>query len=105
MGRREIRRQPRKQEVESIVIGGEAEHQTPNFSLLQQISQRSALRRAHAILRLRSTQPNEISLGHGERLVFAWVLVESGEEDAIGQTDEARGREAPSPSESQQQQA
>src|SRR6267143_376709 len=60
--RRKIRRHPSQEQIESVIIGSEAQRQPPHFTPPQQVEERGAFGRSRAILRLRSAANDEVAL-------------------------------------------
>src|ERR1700675_2801090 len=98
MGLGKIGGQPRQQQIESVVVGGEAQHESPHPALAQQVSQGRSLGGSNTIFGLRSAAHDELALGIGESFVFTGIAIESVEQREIKNADHPRRRKIPAPS-------
>src|ERR1700732_918158 len=100
----QIAGQPGKQQIEAVIVGREAERESPNSSLPQQVGERRALGCARAIFRLGFTAGDKLALGVCEELVIARIAIESAEEREKKNADYAGHGKIPAPAEMQQDQ-
>src|SRR5258708_7128927 len=105
MNGRQVARQPGKQQIEAVVVGREAQSESPDSLLPQQVSKRRALGGSRAIFRLCSAASDVLALGAGEEFVFAWIAIESVEKREKENADQAGRRKIPTPSKAQQHKA
>src|SRR6267142_3599139 len=98
----EIARQPGKHEIESVGVGGEAEGESPDSALPQQIGERRSLSCAGPVFRLGTATSDVLTLGGSEELVFAGIAVEGVEQREEKDADHASGGKIPAPPEMQE---
>src|SRR2546430_17226958 len=89
MGLKEIRGQPREQQIENVVVRTVAQREADHFSSRNEVLKRSALRRALRIFRLRSTAPYVFALRFRKFGVLAWIPVVQKEERQINNADDS----------------
>src|SRR6266436_344376 len=92
-----IRRQPRQQQIETVVVRREAQREPANSPLPHQISKRRSPRGPRLVFRLRAAAHDEFPLFLREPFVFTRVSVVRVEEREIEQADEAGRRKTPPP--------
>src|ERR1700722_754851 len=100
--RRNVGRQPREQQIKSVVVRSKPKHKSPNLPLPQQIPKWRALRRPHTVLRLCTAPLDVFALGARQFLVFAGIPVEKIEQREVKQADDTGRKETPPPAEPQQ---
>src|SRR6266849_8434858 len=105
MRRGKIAWQPGQQKIETVVVRGEAQHESPNLALPKQVGEGRALGGFGAVFRLRSAASDVLALGIRENLVFAGVAIERVKQREEQNADDAGGRKIPAPSEMQEPQA
>src|SRR5256885_12194061 len=98
MGFKEIRGQPREQQIENVVVRTVAEREADHFSSGDEVLKRRALRRALRIFRLRSTDTNVFALRFRKFGVLAWIPVVKKEEREVNDADDSSHREIRAPS-------
>jgi hypothetical protein len=102
-GSGEIGGQPGEQQIKGVVVGGEAQCQSDDFFLPQQIAEGCTPGGAGTVLGLGPAETDEIPLRSRKPAVFTRVPVEPAEQRKVNETDEAGGSETPPPAEVQQQ--
>src|SRR6266478_10105239 len=105
MRRGKIAGQPGQQKIETVVVRGEAQHESPNLALPKQVGEGRALGGFGAVFRLRSAASDIFAFGAAQKLVFAGVAIEGVKQREEQNADYACGRKIPAPPEMQEQQA
>src|SRR5450755_3377859 len=101
--RGEVRRQPGEEQIKGVVVRAEAQGESPNLGLAEQVQQWSAFGGANLILGLRAAFGDEVALRCRQRRIFAGIAVKRVEQGEVQKTDDAGGHETQPPAEVQQE--
>src|ERR1700691_138578 len=94
-----------EQEKKSVVVGSPPQGEAVNFSLPQEVAQRTAASYSCRISELRSALRNKIALRRRKVGIFAGVAIDQVEHQKVSEADEAGGGKTPTPTKIQEQQA
>src|SRR5579871_1147948 len=91
--------QPGQQQIKNVVVRTVSKREAENFFSRDQIPQRSALRRALRIFRLRPAFADMFALGRGKFFVPAWISIERQKQREINNADDSGDRKICTPAE------